>query len=34
MFIYMNDEYEILKWSEPLIAQANAYKYLGDNAKI
>ena len=30
----MNDEYEILKWSEPLIAQANAYKYLGNDAKI
>ena len=34
MYHYMNDEYEILKWSEPLIAQANAYKYLGNDAKI
>jgi hypothetical protein len=30
----MNDELEILKWSNPSIAQANAYKYLGDDAKI
>ncbi len=30
----MNDEYEILKWSERLIAQADAYKYLGNDTKI
>jgi len=34
VYLYMNDELEILKWSNPSIAQANAYKYLGDDAKI